>query len=226
MLQDFTDQDAKRLLSGAPVLIITCRWHGVDNAAPVAWHMPLSNEPPLVGIAIHPSRHTYDIIRNSEQFGINIPGRRLMNHVHYVGSVSGRDLQKIEVAKLPTFEARKLDLPMLEGCVGYIECGLEDALRTGDHVLFIGRVEAVYAEEEAFRETWLLEDDDLKPLHYMGLDYYAVLEQRLQAQVKTAAEARAEEKLEEALEEALEREQEEREKEAEEKERQRRRGGP
>lgn len=224
MRQDLSDQDAKRLLIGAPVAIVTCRWHGVDNATPVAWHMPLSNDPPLVGVALHPSRHSYDIIRNSEQFAINIPGRRLINHVQYLGSVSGRDLQKIDVAKLPTFEARKLDLPLLEGCVGYIECGLEDALRIGDHVLFVGRVEAVYAEEEAFSETWLLEDDDMKPLHYLGGEYYAILGQRLQAQLRTAAEARAEEKLEEALAEALEKEREEQERRAEEELHQRQRG--
>src|SRR3989304_4859861 len=137
--------DARRVVAGGPVVLVTTRWHGVDNVMPVAWSMPLSHEPPLVGIAVHPSRHTYDMIRFSEEFALNLPGPRLMNHVQYLGIVSGRDVQKIEVAKLPTFKAQRVDAPLLEGCLAYIECSLEDVLRLGDHALFVGKVLAVQA---------------------------------------------------------------------------------
>ncbi|MFQ5880530.1 MAG: flavin reductase family protein, partial [Dehalococcoidia bacterium] len=130
-------------------------------------------------------RHTHDMIRFSEEFALNIPSRRLLNHTQYFGVVSGREIQKVEAAKIPTFRGRKVEAPLLEGCVGYIECGLEDVLRFGDHNLFVGRVVAVSAEKEAFGETWLLEDDDDKPLHYLGLDYYAILSERTQAHLRT-----------------------------------------
>lgn len=189
MRHSLSEQDARRLLGGAPVVLVTTRWRGVANVMPVAWSMPLSLEPPLVGIAVHPSRHTHDMIRFSEEFALNIPSRRLLNHTQYFGVVSGREIQKIEAAKIPTLRARKVDAPLLEGCVGYIECGLEDSLRFGDHTLFVGRVVAVSVEKEAFEETWLLEDDDDKPLHYLGLDYYAVLGGRLQAVLRTSEES-------------------------------------
>lgn len=185
MRHSLTEQDARRLLGGAPVVLVTTRWHGTSNIMPVAWSMPLSIDPPLVGIAVHPSRHTHDMIRFSEEFALNLPSRELLNHVQYFGVLSGREIQKIEASKVPTFSARKVEAPLLEGCVGYIECGLEDALRIGDHTLFVGRVVAVSAEKEAFDDTWLLEDDDEKPLHYLGLDYYAIMGNRLQAVLKT-----------------------------------------
>jgi len=188
MRHSLDEQDARRLLGGAPVVLVTTRWHGVSNVMPVAWSMPLSIEPPLVGIAVHPSRHTHEMIRFSEEFALNIPSRRLINHVQYFGVVSGREIQKIEAAKIPTLRARKVDAPLLEGCVGYIECGLEDSLRLGDHTLFVGRVVAVSVEKEAFEEMWLLEDDDDKPLHYLGLDYYAILGERVQARLRTSEE--------------------------------------
>jgi hypothetical protein len=99
--------------------------------------------------------------------------------------MTGREIQKIEASRIPTFNARKVDAPLLEGCVGYIECGLHDALRLGDHTLFVGRVVAVTVEKEAFGDTWVLEDDDDKPLHYLGADYYSILDDRLQAKLKT-----------------------------------------
>jgi flavin reductase (DIM6/NTAB) family NADH-FMN oxidoreductase RutF len=173
---------------------------------PAAWNMPLSHDPPLVGIAVHPSRHTYDMLRFSEEFALNVPGRRLMNHVQYLGMVSGRDVQKIELAKLPIFKAQRVDAPLLEGCLAYIECSVLEVLPLGDHHLFVGKVLAAQAEGEAFEEGWLLEDDDYKPLHYLGGELYAILGERRQAQLRTGEEGTVE--LEETTEERERRQQE------------------
>jgi flavin reductase (DIM6/NTAB) family NADH-FMN oxidoreductase RutF len=139
------------------------------------------------------------MIRLSEEFALNIPSRRLMNHVQYLGMVSGRDVQKIEVAKLSTFRAQRVDAPLLEGCLAYIECSVLEVLPLGDHHLFVGKVLAAQAESEAFEEAWLLEDDDYKPLHYLGSELYAILGGRRQAQLRASEEGTVE--LEETAEE-------------------------
>lgn len=181
MRRSLTEHDARRLLVAGPVVLVTTKWRAASDVMPVAWSMPLSAEPPFVGICVHSSRHTHDMIKFSEEFALNFPGPALLNHAQYFGSVSGRDLDKLDISRLPTFKARKIDAPLLEGCVGYIECGLEDALRIGDHTLFIGRVVAVTADDDAFNETWLLRDDEQKPLHYLGGSSYAALGAVLEA---------------------------------------------
>lgn len=215
MRRNLEELDALRLLIGGPVALVTTRWRDQTNVMPAIWVTPLSREPPLVGVAVHSSRHTHDMIRFAEEFALNIPGRDLMNHVHYFGVVSGKDVNKLELAQLPTFPAQKIDAPLIEGCVAYIECGLEDALRLGDHTLFVGRVVAVQAEREAFEETWRLDDSDFKPLHYLGGDRYALLGEALQAELRTTEEGAielgetAEERERREEEEARKREQEE-----------------
>jgi flavin reductase (DIM6/NTAB) family NADH-FMN oxidoreductase RutF len=225
MRKTLDELEARRLLTGGPVVLVTTSWHAKANVMPVAYAMPLSFQPPLVGIAVHPSRHTHDMIRFSEEFAINVPSRSLIHHVQYLGSVSGKELDKFELTKLPTFKARKVEAPLIEGCVGYIECGLEDALRIGDHTLFVGRVVAASVDDEAFDETWLLADDDHKPLHYLGLNRYAILGEKLEARVPQPAEE-PEERLEEAVEEQIELGREGEEKRREEEERRRREGPP
>ncbi len=225
MRKTLDELEARRLLTAGPVLLVTTVWHAKANVMPVAYAMPLSFTPPLVGIAVHPSRHTHDMIRFSEEFAINVPGRSLLHHIQYLGSVSGNELDKLELTKLPTIRARKVEAPLIEGCVGYIECGLEDALRFGDHTLFVGRVVAASMDDEAFDQTWLLADDDYKPLHYLGLNRYAILGNTMEARVPKPAEE-AEEKLEEAVEEQRELGHEEAEKRREEEERRRREGPP
>lgn len=217
MRRPIPESEARRLLGGGPVTLVTTSWHGKSNVMPAAYVTPLSFEPPLIGVAISPTRHSYDMIRYSEQFALNIPGRRLMHHVQYLGSVSGSDVDKFELTKLPTFKAQRVDAPLIEGCIAYIECGLADTLRTGDHVLFVGQVMAASANAEAFDQTWLLEDDDEKPLHYLGVNRYALLGKIIEARVPKPEET--EKSLEEAFEEeqALAKEEEEKKREMEQK---------
>jgi flavin reductase (DIM6/NTAB) family NADH-FMN oxidoreductase RutF len=209
--------EALRLLDGGPLVLVTTRWRDQTDVMPAAWTAPVSHRPPLIGVAVHPSRYTHDMIRFSEQFALNFPGRDLMNHAHYFGVVSGRDVDKLDLSKLQTFGAEKVDAPLIQGCLAYIECGVEDALRIGDHTLFVGRPLAVQAESEAFDETWLVGDPDYRPLHYLGIDRYAVLGERLQAELRTTEEGAielaesAEERERREEEEALERERRERE---------------
>jgi len=224
MRHTIAEVDARRLLGGGPVVLVTTAWRGNYNVMPAAFVTPLSFGPPLIGLAVHPSRHTHDMIKYSEEFALNVPTRELLHHCQYLGSVSGRELDKLELTKLPTFRARRVDAPLLEGCVGYIECGVEDALTIGDHTLFVAKVVAAQVEKEAFDETWLLRDDDLKPLHYLGLNYYALLAQRLEARLPTAEEAPAEEQAEEDLSQAETELREQREREGEGRDR-RERGG-
>jgi flavin reductase (DIM6/NTAB) family NADH-FMN oxidoreductase RutF len=165
--------------------------------------MTLSIRPPLIGIALHPSRHSYDIIRKTEEFALNIPTRELLHHVQYLGSLTGADFDKLELTKLPSFRARKVDTVLLEGCVGWIECSLDDAIEMGDHFLMVGRVVAVSADDEAFDDHWLLKDNDAKPLHYLGANHYALLDYVMDARVPSQSE-QYNKRLDEAVAEQLE----------------------
>ena len=188
MRQAVDDTDARRLLGGGPVTIVTTSWRGNWNAMPAIFVTPLSMDPPLVGVAVHPSRHTHDMIKYSEEFALNIPTRELLHHVQYLGSVSGTELNKLELMRLPTARARRIDAPLLEGCVGWIECGVHDAYTVGDHTLFVGKVVAVSAEKDAFGDTWLIDDPEQSPLHYLGVNYYGVLRERLEARIPQTAD--------------------------------------
>ncbi len=224
MRRPVPETEARRLLSGGPVTLVTSRYHGKDNVMPAAFVTPLSMEPPLVGVAMNPNHHSYDMLRYTEQFALSIPGRRLLHHVQYLGSVSGRDVDKFELTKLPTFKALRVEAPLIEGCVAHIECGLVDAFRTGDHVLLVGQVLAASAVAEAFDKTWLLEDDDEKPLHHLGANRYALLGQRMEARIPKPEEA--EESQEEAFAEQMVQAKEEEEKGAEKKRKRAKEGPP
>ena len=180
----YDEADARRILNPGPVAIVTTAWRAMTNAAPIAWTAPLSMEPPLVGVVIHPNRHTASMIRFSEEFAINIPGPALLKQTAFLGTLTGAETDKLEAAGLRTFPGLRTDAPLIEGCLAWIECGLQDVIAVGDHTMFVGRVLKVLAEEDAYATTWLLEERRLSPLSYLGGTKYAVLGHPLEAAVK------------------------------------------
>lgn len=177
------ETDARRLLNPGPVVIVTSAWRGMTNAAPVAWTTPLSMSPPLIGCVIHPHRHTADMIRFSEEFALNIPGPGLLKQTAFLGTVSGLNVQKIEAAGLEAFSGMRIEAPLIEGCLAWIECGLQDVVPVGDHTLFVGRVVRVQALEEAYAGRWLLPERHHSPLVYLGGTSYGVVGDPLEAVV-------------------------------------------
>jgi len=172
---------ATRLLNPGPVALVTAKYRDRMNVMPAAWVVPLSAEPPLVGVAIHPARFTHDLVWRSEQFALNIPGRPLMEAVDKLGSVSGHDVDdKFALVGLTLADPKQIDAPLIEECLAWLECAVVDAFEIGDHRLFVGEVLVAQVEEEAFDETWLLTDEELKPLHHLGGDFYAVLDRPIE----------------------------------------------
>lgn len=222
MRHTIDDLDARRLLGGGPVALLSTAWHGAQNVMAAAFTTPLSIDPPLIGVAVHPARHTHDMIKYSEEFALNIPTRELLHHVQYLGSVSGAEINKFELTRLPTFRARRISAPLLEGCVGWIECGVHDAYTVGDHTLFVGKVVAATVEQDAFGDAWLLADPEERPLHYLGVNYYAILGDRLEARIPAPSDIKRDVEAGEALLTDEEETEQRREQQSEEDERERR----
>ena len=54
-----------------------------------------------------------------------------------------------------------------------------EAISPGDHTFFVAEIVRAQAEEEAFDASYLLKERDLKPLHHLGADSYAILDEPL-----------------------------------------------
>lgn len=180
---------ASRLLMGGPVTLVTSAFRGEHNVMPLAWHMPLSSDPPLIGISVAQSRHSVDMISHAEEFALNFPARPLMHHVQYLGALTGAEIDKFEATQLATFPAARVSAPLIEGCAGWIECELKEVVPIGDHILFIGQPVAVQIDPEAFDERWTVGTEAKRPLHFLGGNLYAVLQRALEARIPGRGDA-------------------------------------
>ncbi|MBI4673575.1 MAG: flavin reductase family protein [Chloroflexi bacterium] len=168
---------ASRLLQPGPIALVTAKHKNKANVMVAAWVTNVSNDPPMVALAVHPARFTHDLIQKSGQFALNIPPRPRAEQVKKIGEVSGADIDKFVLTKLNLYEAKQVNAPLIVECIGHLECGVVDTIRAGNHILFLAEIVAASADELAFDgERWTLADESVKPLHHLGGNWYAMLE--------------------------------------------------
>jgi flavin reductase (DIM6/NTAB) family NADH-FMN oxidoreductase RutF len=141
-----------RLLYPKLVVLVGCYEPktGKPNAITVAWAVPLSMSPPMAGVSIAPSRYSHSLIERTREFTINVPTVELAEKVSRCGTVSGREVDKFEAFGLTAKKGKVVSAPIIEECVAHLECRLVNAVRTGDHTLFVGEVVAASVEEDLF----------------------------------------------------------------------------
>ncbi len=177
MKREVALDQAHRLLAGRPTCLLTTRYKGQINVMTVAWVSPVSLGPPLVALAIHPARYTHDLLLRSEELVLNVPGRALAEQVWAIGSVSGRDADKLESTGLTLESGRRVEVPWIDQCLAHLECAVVERFTPGDHTLFVAEVLGAWVEEEAFDEYWLApeENEELSPLIHLGGKRFALL---------------------------------------------------
>ncbi|MDA0256686.1 MAG: flavin reductase family protein [Chloroflexi bacterium] len=181
---------ALRLLTGGAVALLTARYRGHTNVMPVAWQAPLSSDPPLIGVAIHESRFTLELVSHAEEFALSFPTRALIHHVQYLGALSGEQIDKFEATQLETFSPRHVTAPLIAGCAAWVECEVVQVLPVGDHQLLLGHPLAVLVDPVSFDERWRPEaPEERRPLHYLGDARYGVLGRLLEARLPTVGES-------------------------------------
>ena len=136
----------------------------------LAWLAPVSLEPPMVMMAIHPSCYSHDMLRRGGEAVLNIPPRPLAETLWHCGHVSGTDADKLESDDLTLDSGRRVEAPWILECLAHLECNLVDVVTPGDHGLFIAEVVGAWAEEEAFQGVWQLPEqiEELVPIYYLG----------------------------------------------------------
>jgi flavin reductase (DIM6/NTAB) family NADH-FMN oxidoreductase RutF len=170
-----------RLLNHGPTILVTSALGGKRNVMTAAWNVPLDFDPPKIIVVIDKNTYTRELIEASGVFAINIPCVAQIDMVQNVGTSTGRNLQntdKFMQYDIGTFSAAEIDVPLVKGCVGWLECKVIPELHNQNtYDLFIAEVVAAYADERVFSDGhWHFEDhDNLRTIHHVaGGSFFAI----------------------------------------------------
>jgi flavin reductase (DIM6/NTAB) family NADH-FMN oxidoreductase RutF len=151
-------------------LIVTVGPEGRVNGMPAAWVMPVSRNPPLICAAISPKRYTYELIARAKDFTVNVMSVDFVKEVDYMGSVSGRDVDKFARVGLTLKESKTVRSPYIGEALACMECTLYQEYEAGDHMLILGKVNRALVGRGLFKNTY--DPKSVKVLLHLGGELY------------------------------------------------------
>ena len=155
------------LLAPVPPTIVTCSCNGKVNAITVGWTGILNTKPPMTYISVRPERYSYDIIKQSGEFVINLTTENMVRATDFCGVRSGKDIDKIKETGLVLTNGSEISVPVIEQSPVNIECKVKQIVPLGSHDMFIADIVAVDVEEG------LIDQNGKLRLYKAGLMAYA-----------------------------------------------------
>ena len=139
------------ILNPVPVVMVSCG-ETMDeyNIITVAWTGTVCSNPPMCYISMRPERHSYDIIKRTGQFVINLVTTDLVSRTDWCGVRSGKKFNKFLETDLTPVKASKVKAPLIYECPVNIECEVKQIIPLGTHDMFLAEVVAIHADERLF----------------------------------------------------------------------------
>ena len=135
-----------------PAVMVSCGDMEKSNIITVAWTGILSSDPATVYISVRPSRYSYEIIKETKEFVINLTNEKLAYATDWCGVKTGAKVDKFKEMRLEKAEAEKIHAPMILNSPVNIECKVTECKELGSHHMFLATVEAVHIEEDYLNE--------------------------------------------------------------------------
>ena len=102
------------MLNPVPAVMVSCAdREGKPNIITIAWAGTVCTNPPMVSISVRPTRYSYDMIRETGEFVINLVTEPLTRACDYCGVVSGRDVDKFAKTGLTPIPVEGVSVPLL-----------------------------------------------------------------------------------------------------------------
>ncbi|MCH8065939.1 MAG: flavin reductase family protein [Chloroflexi bacterium] len=98
----------------------------------------VSLDPPLLLVCIDKAAHSHDQFTQSGRFTVNILAEDQQEVSKIFAATSEPEQGRLQGV---AFHLGANGVPLIEGCLAYIECAVADQFEGGDHTIFTGSVE-------------------------------------------------------------------------------------
>ncbi|PIN86998.1 hypothetical protein COV19_02285 [Candidatus Woesearchaeota archaeon CG10_big_fil_rev_8_21_14_0_10_44_13] len=134
------------LVSSEAEIVLLGRRMEKKDIITLAWHMPVSMEPPRYAISVGKTRFSLNLIKKSRCFAVNFMPAEKEKEVLLCGRTTGQSTDKFRESGLTEEECEKIHCPRIKEALGWLECEVVEEIDAGDHVVFIAKV--VYMREK------------------------------------------------------------------------------
>lgn len=163
------------LLAPVPAVMVSCGSLEKPNVLTIAWSGIINSNPPKTYISVRPERYSYNIIKETGKFVINLTTASLVRSADFCGVRSGRDVDKFKECGLtasPTLELE--DTPMIEEAPISLECRVTDIIPLGTHDMFLADIVSVDVSPDLVNESGALRIEKADLAAYAHGQYFAL----------------------------------------------------
>ena len=163
------------MLYPLPAVMVSCaRPDEKPNIITVAWAGTTCSSPAMVSISVRPERYSYDIIKETGEFVINLTTEALAKATDYCGVKSGRDVDKFQEMHLTPGKSIHVAAPYIEECPVNIECRTTQILELGSHHMFVAEVLGVDVDEKYLDQNGKFQLNEAGLMVYSHGEYFGL----------------------------------------------------
>ena len=160
------------VLYTVPVVMASCGPLEKPNIITLAWAGVICSDPPMVSVSIRSTRYSYQLVKETGEFVLNLPTVDQLAEVDYCGAKSGRHVDKFAACQFTALAASMVKAPLIAECPIHLECRVTQVLALGTHDLFLARIVALQADEDAVNEQGDIDAAKVKPVGCLNRSYY------------------------------------------------------
>lgn len=165
---------AGTLLAPVPAVLVSCGTVEKPAALTIAWTGIVSSDPPKTYISVRPERNSYELIKQSGEFCINMMPSGTVRTLDYCGIKSGKNEDKLAKRKLTALPCTKISAPMIAQSKIALECKVFDVQPQGSHDMFLAEILAVDIDDDLIDEKGRLMIEQAGLLTYAHGTYFAL----------------------------------------------------
>ncbi len=163
------------MLYPIPAVMISCgEIDNKPNIITIAWAGTVCSDPVMVSISIRKERYSYDIIKDSKEFVINLVTKELVKKADYCGVKSGRDVDKFKEMNLTPMKGKRVSAPIIGESPLSLECVVKEIIPLGTHDMFLAEVVSVVVDKKYMDKNGRFHLNESGLIVYSHGEYYGL----------------------------------------------------
>ena len=157
-----------------PAVMVSCGTMEESNIITVAWTGIINTDPAMCYISVRPTRHSYEMIKKTGEFVINLTTKDLAYATDWCGVKSGKNVDKFKEMKLTKEKANFVNCPMIKESPVSVECKVKEIRELGSHHMFVAEILGINADEKYINENGAFDISKCDLIAYSNGNYYSL----------------------------------------------------
>ena len=157
-----------------PAVMVSCGTMEESNIITVAWTGIINTDPAMCYISVRPTRYSYEMIKKTGEFVINLTTMDLAYATDWCGVKTGAKVDKFKEMKLTKEKANFVNCPMIKESPVSVECRVKEIRELGSHHMFVAEILGINADEKYINENGAFDISKCDLIAYSNGNYYSL----------------------------------------------------